>query len=349
MANSKITALNAMTASDLVTASDVIPIVDISASETQKITKYGFLNLNGSTSQFLNGNGAFTTPAGAGDMIAANNLSDVSNVVTSRNNLGAQASDADLTAIAALANTDDNFIVGNGSAWVAESGATARTSLGLGTIATQNASNVGITGGTASNITDILVADGGTGASTAAGARTNLGLGTIATQDASNVAITGGVASGITDILIADGGTGASTASDARNNLGAQASSVNTMISSIQYVIDGGGSALASGIKGDLEVPFACTINRVNMFADTTGSAVVDIWKDTYANFPPTVADSIASGTLPTITNANQKSTDSTLTGWITSITAGDTIRFNMATAASAITRLTVALKVTKS
>jgi hypothetical protein len=42
-----------------------------------------------------------------------------------------QASDADLTAIAALAKTDGNIIVGNGSAWVAESGATARTSLGV--------------------------------------------------------------------------------------------------------------------------------------------------------------------------------------------------------------------------
>jgi len=44
-----------------------------------------------------------------------------------------QAYDAELSAIAALATTDSNFIVGNGSTWVAESGATARTSLGLGT------------------------------------------------------------------------------------------------------------------------------------------------------------------------------------------------------------------------
>jgi hypothetical protein len=42
-----------------------------------------------------------------------------------------QALDADLTAIAALSNADGNFIVGDGSAWVVESGATARTSLGL--------------------------------------------------------------------------------------------------------------------------------------------------------------------------------------------------------------------------
>jgi hypothetical protein len=58
-----------------------------------------------------------------------------------------QDSDADLTAIAALSKTDGNLIVGNGSTWVAESGSTARTSLGLGTISTQDANNVSLTGG----------------------------------------------------------------------------------------------------------------------------------------------------------------------------------------------------------
>jgi hypothetical protein len=47
-----------------------------------------------------------------------------------------QGYDADLSAIGGLAKTDGNFIVGNGSTWVAESGATARTSLGLGSLAT---------------------------------------------------------------------------------------------------------------------------------------------------------------------------------------------------------------------
>ena len=41
-----------------------------------------------------------------------------------------QAWDADLTAIAALSSADSNFIVGSAGGWVAESGATARTSLG---------------------------------------------------------------------------------------------------------------------------------------------------------------------------------------------------------------------------
>jgi microcystin-dependent protein len=101
---------------------------------------------------------------------------------------------------------------------------TARTTLGLGSIATQNSNSVSITGGSVSGITDITVADGGTGASDAATARTNLGLGTMSTQNANSVAITGGTITGgtitgITDIALTDGGTGASDAANARTNL----------------------------------------------------------------------------------------------------------------------------------
>lgn len=113
-----------------------------------------------------------------------------------------------------------------GAALIDDADASAqRTTLGLGTISTQNSNNVSITGGaisgvTISGITDIAIADGGTGASDAATARTNLGIGTIATQDANSVSITGGSISGITDLALADGGTGASDAATARTNLG---------------------------------------------------------------------------------------------------------------------------------
>jgi hypothetical protein len=58
-----------------------------------------------------------------------------------------QPLDAQLTDIAGLTPTDSNFIVGNGTNFVAESGATVRTSLGLGSIAIQDSNNVTITGG----------------------------------------------------------------------------------------------------------------------------------------------------------------------------------------------------------
>lgn len=62
-----------------------------------------------------------------------------SDAATARANLGlelgadVQAWDDDLDDIAALTPTDSNIIVGDGTDWVKESGATARTSLGLGT------------------------------------------------------------------------------------------------------------------------------------------------------------------------------------------------------------------------
>lgn len=67
----------------------------------------------------------------------------------------------------------------------ATTAANARTNLGLGTIATQAANNVDITGGSITGvsitgITDLAVADGGTGASDAATARTNLGAAPLA-------------------------------------------------------------------------------------------------------------------------------------------------------------------------
>ena len=54
--------------------------------------------------------------------------------------------------------------------------ATGTSVHGLGSMATQNANTVAITGGSIQYITDLAVADGGTGASTPAGARANLGL-----------------------------------------------------------------------------------------------------------------------------------------------------------------------------
>ena len=94
-----------------------------------------------------------------------------------------QAYNAGLQDISGLAKTDGNFIVGDGSNWVAESGATVRTSLGLGSMAVQNSNAVSISAGTAT-------------------------LTSMATVAAT---ITGGTITGITDLAVADGGTGSSS------------------------------------------------------------------------------------------------------------------------------------------
>lgn len=97
----------------------------------------------------------------------------------------------------------------------------------------------------------------------------------------------------------------------------------------LAFVIDGQGSAITTGVKGYVQVPFACTITKVTLLGEQSGSIVVDIWKDTYANYPPTVADTITAAAKPTISAAT-KSEDATLTGWTTSIAAGDVLAFNV-------------------
>lgn len=118
-----------------------------------------------------------------------------------------------------------------------------------------------------------------------------------------------------------------------------------TAFRAITFAIDGGGSALTTGVKADVYVPYPCTITAVTMLVDQSGSVVVDIWKDTYGNYPPTIADTITASALPTISSAI-KSQDTTLTGWTTAVAAGSTLRFNI-NSATTVTRLALTLTVT--
>jgi len=112
---------------------------------------------------------------------------------------------------------------------------------------------------------------------------------------------------------------------------------------SINFIIDGGGSAITTGVKGFIEIPFGMQITGVTLLADQSGSIVVDVWKDTYANYPPTDADSITASAVPTISTAT-KSQDLTLTGWTTNVVAGDIIGFNV-DSITTVTRVTLALR----
>ena len=106
------------------------------------------------------GNSVWIDAAMSGDAtLADTGVITLANSDSTRTNLGlaigtnVQAFDAQLSDVAGLTPADGAFIVGDGSNFTAESGATARTSLGLGTIATQAANSVAITGGSITGIT----------------------------------------------------------------------------------------------------------------------------------------------------------------------------------------------------
>ena len=114
----------------------------------------------------------------------------------------------------------------------------------------------------------------------------------------------------------------------------------------IIYIIDGGGSAISTGVAGFLEIPLACNITGWTILADQSGSIVVDVWNDTYANFPPTVADTIAGSEKPTI-SASTKGQDLTLTTWTEDVDAGDILGFNVDSCAT-IERVTLTIRATR-
>ena len=142
---------------------------------------------NSGNTMIYNGTAWVVLGNSTGALLKSNNLSDLPNASTARSNLGlgslATQSSVDLASDTTGVLGVSSGGTGSSSAPMvglvtAADAAAARTVIGVGSIATQSSTNVSITGGSISGITDLAVADGGTGASSAADARTNLGIGT---------------------------------------------------------------------------------------------------------------------------------------------------------------------------
>ena len=179
MADQRITQLTQLNEVD-VAATDVLPIVDISASETKKVTakdlfEAGATLADSSSIDLAKLNQASVTKLGTTALDnSAVTYAKIQNVSATDKLLGRSSAGAGVV--------EEISLTAAGRALLDDADAAAqRTTLGLGTIATQDASTVAITGGTITGgtitgITDLAVADGGTGASDAGTARTNLGV-----------------------------------------------------------------------------------------------------------------------------------------------------------------------------
>jgi len=98
----------------------------------------------------------------------------------------------------------------------------------------------------------------------------------------------------------------------------------------IRFEIDGGGAALTTGLKKAIvRAPYNGTITGWTLLADISGSVVLDVWKAPYASYPPVIAGTITGSAKPTLSGVI-KNTSTTLTGWGTTITAGDIFLVNV-------------------
>jgi len=110
-------------------------------------------------------------------------------------------------------------------------------------------------------------------------------------------------------------------------------------IFTINFVIDGGGSTITTGIKGTITIDFNCEVLEWAVTADQSGDIVVDVNRSTFAGYPTTA--SIAGTELPTIITST-KGEDRTITTWST-INTGDVLEFEV-DSITTIQRVTVSI-----
>jgi hypothetical protein len=163
-----------------------------------------------------------------------------------------------------------------------------RTAIGAGSIATQNSNNVTITGGSIAGITNLAIADGGTGASTAENARTNLG----ATTVGSNLFTLPNPSAITFPRLNADNSVSALNAADFRTAIGAMANTAPVIITNA----NGTAYRFASGLQICFGVGIAQDASTA--IGGVAFSSIVQTWTYPAAFNSPPVCSGRVEGTI---------------------------------------------------
>jgi len=96
----------------------------------------------------------------------------------------------------------------------------------------------------------------------------------------------------------------------------------------ITMTFDGRGADIATGVSNPAVARRSGVVTGATILSYQTCSISIDVWVDSYANHPPTDADSITSAAPITLSSANKNTP--ALTGWTTAFNAGDEFVFNV-------------------
>lgn len=102
-------------------------------------------------------------------------------------------------------------------------------------------------------------------------------------------------------------------------------------------------ASLEAGLTCFVRVPYAGTIVEWSLVANASCTCVLDVWKA--AGALPTNANSIAASAKPGLTAAAVGGS-TTLTGWTTTISAGDVLGFELESLSGTPSEITLVLKV---
>lgn len=198
--------------------------------------------------------------------------------------------------------TADTAAPGTNTTQIATTAFVTAATGGLGTMATQNANNVAITGGSITGITDLAVADGGTGASSFTSGGLVRGNGSSALSVAS-----------ASDIVTQIGSTAVTNATNATN-----ASSVTNGVYTVGDQTIGGTKTFSNGITfGDatVQTTAAGAVNTTTVLNATAGASVGAVGTYAFLMVNNTSSFSVSAGSTSAGSSLRYAGNNSTTAG----------------------------------
>lgn len=116
---------------------------------------------------------------------------------------------------------------------------------------------------------------------------------------------------------------------------------------SFGMVIGDGVNPIPTGEAGTALIPYNGTIIGWYVIGDVVGSIEIDVYKDSYANYPPTAGDTITGTEKPSLTSQN-KNTNMTIASWAKIVLAGDVVTFSVDSVSGGLKRVQVLVLVSR-